>query len=394
MSGVTTRCDRVPLLALGQAVLGRRSFGTASQKQWHTAFPGSLWQTSSGTRRRGLSMLELVLWLPLLLFVMALMINFGTVASWRVRELSVARHAVWASRYPRGLARHPGGLAEDEPGSLIKPSCWWPDEATMSAGGAGNLAELDDPAFYHPVVRGPLPMGTVVDDELLDPTRGLLRGTAHLSRPFPLLGSLGPYRMDAEELLLDRQWQHREMHADAWDDQLWTTRTRRMPVIYTLPQADAVYIEDFVSAVIAILYAPFHIDLAPLDRDDEFIYYSRRFAGSGTFPYHGAPDFHPRLRLQNSWPCQSDCDASAEYVKKKVEELIKQIEGDRYSHPRIPSLAERMTDAFIGLYKAVQEELQRQIDAGADNAAALEAEITALETNINTLEQFKASLGR
>jgi hypothetical protein len=51
-----------------------------------------------------------------------------------------------------------------------------------------------------------------------------------------------------------------------------------------------------------------------------------------------------------------------------------------------------MADAFIGLYKAVQDELQRMIDAGAENAAALRAEIAALEEKINILQQFKARL--
>lgn len=52
-------------------------------------------------RRRGLSTLEMVLSLPILLFVMALMINYGTVACWKVRALSVARNAVWSTRWPR-----------------------------------------------------------------------------------------------------------------------------------------------------------------------------------------------------------------------------------------------------------------------------------------------------
>jgi len=51
--------------------------------------------------RRGLSTLEMVLALPVLLMIMALIINFGTVAAWKVRGLCAARHAVWSSRWPR-----------------------------------------------------------------------------------------------------------------------------------------------------------------------------------------------------------------------------------------------------------------------------------------------------
>ncbi|MBN1590259.1 MAG: hypothetical protein JW888_12160, partial [Pirellulales bacterium] len=94
-------------------------------------------RAGQGTRR-GLSTLELVLSLPLLLFVMALMINFGAAAAWRIRELSVARHAAWSNR-------HGHRLATDGAGATRKLPCWWPDGATMGAGGAGHLNELDDP---------------------------------------------------------------------------------------------------------------------------------------------------------------------------------------------------------------------------------------------------------
>ncbi len=56
---------------------------------------------SSPVRRRGLAMLELVLALPILLFIMALIYNYGVVAAWKVRENSVARLAVWQTRWPR-----------------------------------------------------------------------------------------------------------------------------------------------------------------------------------------------------------------------------------------------------------------------------------------------------
>ena len=60
-----------------------------------------------GSRRRGLAPLELVLSLPILLMVMALMINFGTVACWKVRGLGVSRQCVWGNRWPRSTANFP-----------------------------------------------------------------------------------------------------------------------------------------------------------------------------------------------------------------------------------------------------------------------------------------------
>ncbi|NLE40096.1 MAG: hypothetical protein GX621_18930 [Pirellulaceae bacterium] len=312
----------------------------------------------------------MVLCLPILLFVMALMVNFGTMASWRVRELGAARHAVWASRHPRSGA--------------VRPPSWWPTDATMEAGGAGRMAELDDPRVNHPVVRGPLPMGTRVDPDRLDPTGGYRQGSAAITRDFPLLAALGPYRMEANVRLLDREWQHREMG-------LWSTRDRRMPVIYELPQADQGFVDAYQRAAIAVIYAPFRADLAPLDRDDEFTYYAQRFAASPTFPYRGGPpDFHPRLNLTCGGSCRADCDTTPEYVDQRVEQLVDQIQGN--PDQNVQSLAYRMAGSFINLYQAVQRELQAQIDAGTGNARALQTEIDDLDQKIDAMERFRAGI--
>ena len=39
--------------------------------------------------------------LPMLLFVLALMINYGAMSVWKVREHTAARLAVWETRWPR-----------------------------------------------------------------------------------------------------------------------------------------------------------------------------------------------------------------------------------------------------------------------------------------------------
>ena len=58
--------------------------------------------------------------------LMALMVNFGVVACWKVRGLSVARNAVWATRWPRWAAADP------------RPA-YWPPAAGLAAAEAGNL---------------------------------------------------------------------------------------------------------------------------------------------------------------------------------------------------------------------------------------------------------------
>ncbi|RMF98343.1 MAG: pilus assembly protein, partial [Planctomycetota bacterium] len=134
------------------------------------------------TVRKGLAPLEFVLVIPLLLFVMALMINYGTVAGWRVRALGMSRHAAWQSRHPRSMSRSP------------RPD-YWPASANVDSGGAADAPSLDFPAVDLPVVRGPTVGDFGVRSGLLDPSRGIRRGSASMDRDFPLLPSMGPYHL-------------------------------------------------------------------------------------------------------------------------------------------------------------------------------------------------------
>ncbi|MCR4411969.1 MAG: pilus assembly protein, partial [Thermoguttaceae bacterium] len=106
--------------------------------------------------RHGLSPLEFVLALPMLLFVMALMLNFGTVASWKVRTLGAARHAAWSTRAPRSGMQYP------------RPANW-PPAANLGAGGAGDQLGVHphviglDEARGHPVRGEPAHSEAVLD---------------------------------------------------------------------------------------------------------------------------------------------------------------------------------------------------------------------------------------
>jgi hypothetical protein len=154
-------------------------------------------------RRHGLSTLEMVLSLPILLLVMALMVNFGTVASWKLRSLVVARNEAFANRWP-----HTGF-----------PRPWyWPSSAGASHGGAADITELDDPRVHHPVIRGPIPLGTTVNEHLLDPSRGMLQGSSDLRRGFPVLQSMGVYTMQSSTELLQSSWNWEEM---GWPELGW-----------------------------------------------------------------------------------------------------------------------------------------------------------------------------
>ncbi len=320
--------------------------------------------------RHGLSTLEFVMALPILLFVMALMLNFGTVASWKVRALGAARHAAWSSRPPRNGMQYP------------RPANW-PVTANVGAGGSGAHPPMDDPRVNYPVARGPvLPLGTVVNASLLDPSRGFRQGSSHIERAFPLLKRLGAYALSARTDLLDNAWPF-------WRQGLYSNSERRIPVLYILARAPADMAQAYVQAVYAILRAPFREDLRPLDRDDEFDAYNRRFGRGG-----GSPDFHPVLA--------SFCSLDRTVADQRVQDLIDRIQGredrDRNGNVtrRVRGVPETMTRAFIGLYQWVIQQLQAQLGTTPPpppgQIAAIQAEIDQLQGKIDVLQKFLGTL--
>lgn len=220
-------------------------------------------------------------------------------------------------------------------------------------------------------------LGTTVHEELLDPTRGLRRGSASITREFPLLAKMGEYHLEARTHLLDDKWQYQRMR---WPEQgywLVSNRQRRIPVIYALAKAPAKVVDAYYQAAVALLEAPLRPQLAPLDRDDEFIYYGELF-GWG----RGAPDFHPRLRRF----CSLDPDLADRHVEDLTDRIRGKVTRDAQGNVtrRIPSVAERMAGAFIRLYRRVIQQYRGQI--------GMETQIAALEAKIDILTQFVATL--
>jgi len=292
-----------------------------------------------------------------MLLVAALMVNFGTVASWKIRGLTVARHELWSHRFPRDGSAYP------------RPS-YWPLSAGMRAGSGSALASLDDPRIFQPVVRGPTVGNFGVNADLLDPTRGMQSGSADLQRAFPMLRRMGTYHLRAWERAFSQNcWQFETLGLH------WNTE-RRIPYLYTLPQSGNGLAIRYDNAVAAIFYASFQKALWPLDTDDEFIAYNLRF-GWGS----AAPDFHPWLR--------SFCDTDEEQVRSLVDDLVSRIQGNK--EQRIPSIADRMTEAFIDLYRRVITALQQQLNSvpppPPDQMAAINREIAELEQKIQLLQQ-------
>lgn len=327
--------------------------------------------------RSGLAPLEMVLSLPILLFIMALIINFGALASWKVRGLSAARHAVWSSRWPRTRSAFP------------RPTYWLPPESGMGAVAAGDVAELDDPRVDLPVVRGPLPSGFVVNERLLDPARGLRRGNALREDDYPLLPGIGPYDLTAEHRFLDDKWQYQRTNWPAEGARLPVNAWRRIPVIYRLPQVSPGLVSAYLAAANAILSSPTRADLGPLEtwKDDEYIDYSLRFGWPLT-----RRDFHPRLRRF--------CSLSSATAAERAQSVVDRVQGrGRRGDPGwIPGVAWELTRARIALYRRVIRELTARISAvpppSAAEIASMTAEIADLEAKIEVLEEFQTRLER
>ncbi len=313
------------------------------------------------SRVRGLAPLELVLALPLLLLVMALMINFGTLACWKIRALTVARNALWESRWPRTPSSNPRPV-------------YWPVGANVSVAGGQHVPQIDDPRVDQPVARGPtLPGGTIVNRDLLDPTRGLRTATAGIERPWTMIANLGSYRLRAETCMIDDKWQYQRTG-------LSSNYQRRIDAIWALAKAPPALSQAYVQAVVNILQAPFRASLAPLDRDPEHIYYGQLF-GWG----RSAPDYHPGL--------QRFCSLDRELADVRVTQLVERIEGkiERDSRGRIvrrvQGVPERMTQGFISLYQRVINQYRRL-------GIPAEAEIRQLEQKIEVLRAYLQALQR
>lgn len=299
--------------------------------------------------RRGLAPLELVLWLPVFMMVLALMVVFGNAAVWKVRTAFAARDAVWRIRTPR--------TGQNDPA----PANFRPATLNVTAGEAGDIAVLDDARIDQPVVRGPLPP-IEVDRDLLDPSRGKLFGRAEMTQHYSLLGKLGSYDFDVTNTLLDGMFRYWEMNIPA-------NTYRRIPFIYVLPQAPNQLAQAYVTAIRAIINAPFRRDLDVLDRDEEI----RAYYGS----YH---DFHPVL--------QSFCELDPQDVYDNyVVDVIRRIQG-KQDNPSVPSVAETMANFFANMYDQMADDLEAQLQAAPPGQqAALQQEISRLRA---LAQQYRA----
>lgn len=205
-------------------------------------------------RRPGLAPLELVLALPLLLMVMALTVDAGAAACWKLRAAMVARDAIWSSRWPRtGLATMP------------QPANWPVGNANSGIQGPGGQVQpLQDvnqiiPQISQPVARGPALGPSTVVNSLLDPTRGMTNGTSWIQQPLPLLPLLPPITYNLVHPLLTDGWQGPTAAMQtpanpANNSGIWGWLPSN--ILYQYAQAPQGVIQNYQNAVVAIWFSP------------------------------------------------------------------------------------------------------------------------------------------
>ncbi|MEX1096043.1 MAG: hypothetical protein WED34_08335 [Planctomycetales bacterium] len=331
-------------------------------------------------KRDGLAPLELVLALPLMLFVMALILNMGTVGAWKVRAQVNARYAAWRQ-------------AEARTGQDPDPFGW--QSGTMSRSGQPPLASVvpdwsalpTPPAeqlVLGPVVADPASGNIIVIDRQLEMWEGAQQGSAALTRRFPLLRNLwgdGRYSLRAETELLDNAWEYHglgygnnaERRAARWwrlDPQNFTDTTAR-----DLAHA------QLIAAMAALPDPenPGHLFIDPLDHDPNLVRLPR---------INTPPDFHPPARntgqydpniIRNHDP--SLIPAQARYQNPDPDDRVALLS-------RIRRLPGTMAQGFINGYQAEINRMQDPLEPpGPYSIAQLQQWISQLNAFLNSLPQ-------
>ncbi len=309
--------------------------------------PAQPCKTSS--HRRGLSPLELVLTLPLLMMAMALMVIMGAAGSWKIRTVTNSRQAVFRSMWPRTTDNDP------------KPQNYWPASGQLSYTSGGLTPLYNDPFADHPVVRGPVitdpDTGRSLNVKIrtLDMREGMHSGRASINHNPAMWGRLGVRnRFSRDNIIFAGQtWQYGNMGIPS-------NRSRRH--LYTYDYSMANYNPNAMARVnaakAALLAYPQRPALMVLDRDAELRAW-----------YGGYIDFHPQPR---------GCTLDPMEYQDIVNQLLSAIDG----------VPRRMGNTFLRMYRDQLNQLENMNPPPPDYAqrkAELERKIKELEDFLRTL---------
>ncbi len=342
--------------------------------------------------RYGLAPLEMVMVLPILLFMAALIVNFGISYMWSVRALSVSRHATWSSRRDGILDDNDVPTARTEnPESENWWQYWHQLGGSIGSGSPGPIDSLADPRVDHPVVRGPMIESITVNRDLLDPARGQRRGTAEISRKFPIMTKFfwkltkkEDYRIKTASELLDNKWQFHDTGL-GHNNQRRTDQPEHNP-LYQFPSFSS--LENAYAQAIWGAYSA-HSDPAfdVMDREEDFVYYPPIVLRGG-----GHPDFYPRLK--------KFCSLDRSLADERVEDLIDRIQGrpETDDEKEVLKLPESMCQRFKRFYEGMVREMEEILAMDPPppppdyNLGAIRAEIPGLKSKISILESYQTYL--
>ena len=322
------------------------------------------------TRRKGLAPLELVLVLPILLFVMALMMNLGTGGAWKIRTQANSRHAVW-----RAL-EHRSGQNDPHPGN-------WPADATLDVSSAEPSPIPFDPFRGYDVVRGPMLADPITGQSLpvrtgyLDMIPRVLKGTAEITRPYPLLRRLpGALQFARDHIVFDgTRFQFSSMNLPS------NTARRALdlyPLLLELRAPEEV--QDYIDAALAVYFDPNELALKPLTGGDPEVL---ELIGQQS------PNFQPPLLTANDWrmtqipqvrtQIPNYCESNPGTVRSEKVEPFRRA---------VRNLPHDIADYYLGVYQRVLDQLEA-MDPKPPGAEALIAELTQKRNQVRT---FRDSL--
>jgi len=333
-------------------------------------------------KRHGLAPLEFVLSLPVLLFMMALMINFGVIAAWKVRTHTAARQVVWRAR-----ALHSGNL-DPHPAD-------WPRSASISwkqDKGLQTVAKFVSVwPITHPFAHGPLVAGTghngqfgqviMRDRYLLNITDGVGKGTSNIKRSYALMPKMGTFEFTQEHSILDTRGQFPSM---GFSDN-YSRRARGWYIFEegaAWAQAETRY-RQADQKIVAYAQAR---QLAVLDREPEF------YEQYGSFRDFYAKIGSCRSAMNGSRPFKAECGHCILEPYEVMITLIDNPLGDglvqRLSGPTgggKGGIPEQMANDWIALYNAKIVRLRSQKPPN-------EPEIERLRQEIKKLQEFLGKL--
>jgi len=321
---------------------------------------------SARVSRKGLAPLELVLSLPILLFVMGLMILIGWVATFKVRTQIHAREAAWRSIWranPRSDAQNmPNPPGFPPPAGMSVDRSFVPCIPMPTI----ELAQNDS----HQVTRGPMlhdhqsGRGLRVDQDALDPRRGMITGQATVERGFPVMGQMPPrgYRHEVDFPILDNRWQF-------WQKGLQSNGSRRSLRLYPdLAQrwqsVTATHTARFDQLANALRSGLSRRQMDLLDRDAELASY-----------YGAYRDYYPN-------PPRARTSAPAD-LSRFANQLIGQVQGG--PRPRnglnAAGVPGKLTRDFLNMYRSLAQQARMNMQSDA-----------AYIPLIQQLEAFESSL--